>query len=82
MILKKKALKKNLSNIKNQFHILLNNNLSFNYLLFKGSKSGKPNKIFLEVWPRRGGGGVLGAVINKKVRDERGLGEGWVTPFF
>ena len=53
MILKKKTLKKNLSNIENQFHILLNNNLLFNYLLFKGSKSGKPNKTFLQAWPIR-----------------------------
>ena len=57
MILKKKTLKKNLSNIENQFHILLNNNLLFNYLLFKGSKSGKPNNTFLEARQIRGGGG-------------------------
>ena len=51
---------KNLSNIENQFHILLNNNLLFNYLLFKGSISGKPNKIFLEAWPIREGGSFRG----------------------
>ena len=63
-----------------QFHILLINNLLFNHLLFKGSKSGKPNKICLEAWPIRGGWGVLGAVTKKNcvVRDERGLGEGWI----
>ena len=39
-----------------------------------GSKSGKPNKIFLEAWPIRGGGGSLGAVTNKKLHS--GMREG------
>ena len=65
MILEKKALKMNLSNIEKQFHILLNNNLLFNYLFFKGSKSGKLNKTFLEAWPKRGRGGDFGVVTNK-----------------
>ena len=84
MISKKKTLKKNLSNIEKQFHILINNNLLFNYLLFKGSKSGKPNKTFLEAWPIRGGGGEFwgwSRIKNCVVREERGFGEGWVTPF-
>ena len=50
---------------RNQFHILLNNNLLFNYLLFKGSKSGTPNKTFLEAWPIRARGGDFGVVNNK-----------------
>ena len=81
---KEENTEKNLSNIENQFHILLNNNLLFNYLLLKGSKSGKLNKTFLEAWPIRGGGGILGwsLINNCVVRDERGLGKGWVTPFF
>jgi hypothetical protein len=41
-----------------QFHILLNNNLLFNYLLLKGSKSGKPNKTVLA--NKRGGGEFWG----------------------
>ena len=43
----------------------------------------KPNKIFLEAWPIRGGGEFWGRSLIKNclVRDERGLGEGWVTPF-
>ena len=48
---KEENTEKNLSNIEN-----LNNNLLFNYLLFKGSKSGKLKKTFLEAWPIRGGG--------------------------
>ena len=56
--------------------------------LFKGSKKGRPKKVFLVAWLRGRGGlgvvnmegrGVLGAVTNKNcvVRDGRRLG--WIV---
>ena len=51
-------------------------------IYLRGANQGSP-KVFSVALPIRGGGGVLGALTNKNcvVRDERGLEEGWVTPF-